>query len=550
MSRNLLIVLLVASVTALPFLLRRTEDAPPARADDRLVIVTPHTEAIRKEFGVAFRDWYRQKTGRSVEIDWRMPGGTSEIVRYLNGQFADAFRDYWTGPLGRSWSGSVHAAFNDPKVEPATTDDATDEPRLARRAFLDSRVSIGIDVFFGGGSFDHARLADRGLLVPSRVVQAHPEWFTQDVFPQSFGGENLRDPKGRWFGAAISSFGLVYNRDALRRCGVDAQPASWADLADPRLRGAVAVADPTKSGSVAKAFEMILQQQMQIALAEAQGRGLLDKAREGEVVSEGWMRGLRLVQKIAANGRYFTDAASKPVLDVAAGDCAAGMAIDFYGRIQEQTLSRRNPAGAGRFAYVTPKGGSSLSADPIAILRGAPHPAVAEAFVEFVLSLEGQKLWMFNPGAPGGPHEVALGRQAVRRELYGPEFATFRTYPRSDPYRDVEGFEYRASLTGRVFNELRLIVKIACIDPHEELRAAWTAILRARKEGRHTAADHALAEMENLDVFRYSAVTGELRSELQAGPLSRLAVEDRLGRHFRAQYVRAAAIANGEPSSR
>ena len=61
----------------------------------------------------------------------------------------------------------------------------------------------------------------------------------------------------------LSSYGMIFNRDSLRRLGFDRAPAQWEDMADPRLAGEVALADPTKSGSVAKAFENIIQQQMQ-----------------------------------------------------------------------------------------------------------------------------------------------------------------------------------------------------------------------------------------------------------------------------------------------
>ena len=91
MSRRILAVLAaMAVVIAIPFALKPKENLL-ARADDSLVIVSPHNEAIRHEFSLAFADHYKRKTGRSVRLDWRLPGGTSEIARYLKGEYYAAF---------------------------------------------------------------------------------------------------------------------------------------------------------------------------------------------------------------------------------------------------------------------------------------------------------------------------------------------------------------------------------------------------------------------------------------------------------------------------
>src|SRR5206468_527977 len=122
---------------------------------------------------------------------------------------------------------------------------------------------------------------------------------------------------------------------------------------------------------------------------------------EARAVREGWHEGMRLIQLIGANARYFTDSSQKPPIDVAAGNCAAGLCIDFYGRQQQEAVLRRD--FSERVGYVSPPGGSANSVDPVALLRGAPHRAAAVLFVEYTLALEGQKLWNFKPGSPGGP---------------------------------------------------------------------------------------------------------------------------------------------------
>src|SRR5690349_20025711 len=102
MKRALLIFALVA-VGALPFLLR-PKQVSVGNADDTVVIVTPHNEAIRYEYSRGFAEWYKQKTGRTVAIDWRVLGGTSEIARFLEREYITAFQNHWTRTLHKPWS--------------------------------------------------------------------------------------------------------------------------------------------------------------------------------------------------------------------------------------------------------------------------------------------------------------------------------------------------------------------------------------------------------------------------------------------------------------
>src|SRR5690606_1804308 len=96
-------------------------------------------------------------------------------------------------------------------------------------------VGIGVDLFFGGGSNDHRIRAQQGFLVPSTVRRDNPQWFEPEVIPQAFAGEEFYDADDRWFGAAVSGFGLIFNRDALRQLGIDRDLDAWSDLALPQL---------------------------------------------------------------------------------------------------------------------------------------------------------------------------------------------------------------------------------------------------------------------------------------------------------------------------
>src|SRR3984885_10892576 len=138
-------------VLAVPFLFRQSETNSNLAEDD-LIIVSPHNEAIRYEFTRAFAAYYLKSTGRSVRIDWRLPGGTTDIVRYLNSEVEASFRNYWTQQLGRPWDREVLEAYTDPNLKGDL--DQGSQGNRARYAFLNSNAGCGIDLLFGGGRFD------------------------------------------------------------------------------------------------------------------------------------------------------------------------------------------------------------------------------------------------------------------------------------------------------------------------------------------------------------------------------------------------------------
>jgi hypothetical protein len=161
LKRGIIILALVATVV-LPFVLRPRQPSPE-QADDTLVIITPHNAAIREEFTLGFRDWYKAKTGRTVFVDWRLVGGTSEITRYLEGEYVASFRSLWTAEPGRAWSTEIQSGFQNGRLAP----DAPATVRQARETFLVSQASCGIDLFFGGGAYDFDRQVQAGRLVDS-----------------------------------------------------------------------------------------------------------------------------------------------------------------------------------------------------------------------------------------------------------------------------------------------------------------------------------------------------------------------------------------------
>jgi iron(III) transport system substrate-binding protein len=506
----------------LPFLLRPKQPAR-ARADDVVVIVTPHNEAIRHEYALGFAAWYRARTGRTVAIDWRVLGGTSEIARYLEGVYDQAFRNFWTGTLKHPWSLEIESSFQSRRAAPS----ASAAAQAARAAFFASSVSSGIDVFFGGGAPDFEQQADAGHFWDSGLLKRHPDWFTDAVIPQTFGGEMFWRADGLWFGSVISSYGIIYNRDALARLGFSSPPTQWSDLGDARFYGEIALCDPTKSGSITMAFENVIQQQMQRQLAVT--------ASSAAAVRAGWMNGLRLIQRIGANARYFTDTSQKPPIDVADGNCAAGLCIDFYGNQEAEAVLRRGDSQ--RLGFSSPPGGTAYSVDPIALLRGAPNRAAGELFIEYAMSLDGQKLWDFKPGVPGGPRDFALRRAPIRRDYYAQSgWKSFRSDPQFDPYAAKERLIYRPQWTGPLFREMAFIIRVMCQDTHGELASAWKAIQAAPEPAR----SQALARLQDNSFVSYDHALTDIKQALASRDKAQeIVLADSLAKRFREQYEAA-----------
>lgn len=488
-TRAAIIFGLLAAIIALPLAMRRTsQTSSPRTADDRLVILTPHNESIRKEFGEAFAAHWKKTTRRSLYIDWRSPGGTSEIRMVLDAGFKAAEE---TG-----------------------------------------RKGIGVDLFFGGGEPDFSGQARKGRLLPLRVFQSSPELFgNSGPIPETFTGERYYPPDHVWVATCISQFGICYNPDVLDRMKIP-YPHAWSDLGDPRYAGSIALADPTKSGSVARTFELLVQGEMQRAIHK-------EGADPATAKAEGWAAGLQLIQRMSANARYFTDSASKVPQDVGQGNAAAGMCIDFYGRSYATELT--STTGRPRVVWIAPTGGTTLSGDPVGVLKGAANEEIAQAFVEYLLTTEAQKIWFGKPGTPGGPKGRALQRAPIRRDLYTTESLAHSTMPKARPYDDPGNFTYRPELTGSSFNTLRQLVKIMCIDSHEEMKSAWLALHAAGMP------EAALAVFNDVSLASYEKF-GAGDAVLNGNDALKAA--DRateIGEWFRANYRKAEAMALAKP---
>jgi iron(III) transport system substrate-binding protein len=535
--RRYLYLVLFAVVLIAPFVLRlavtrgkTTSDSHGDGADapvGRLVIVTPHNQDIRREFARAFDAWHRTKYGRGVAIDYRTPGGTNDIKRLLE----TTYRAY-----------------------------VVDDGNTLR--FRDG-IDADIHLVWGGGdfSFDQElkRLFDRGgkrlgvlqpiALDPKLIAEAFPQPALAGVKLHDAGRDKDGNPTPpTWVGVCLSSFGIVYNPDVYRALDLP-EPARWHDLTHERLAGMIALADPSHSGSAAVAYMMVLQRAMADAeeaifarRPDLKAMPKADLAKDPtyqQAIANGWKNGMSELLLIAANARYFTDSASQVPNDVGNGEAAAGVAIDFYGRVYQESV------GSERCKFVSPAAATAITPDPIAILYGVKGEPLelATHFVEYLLTPEAQRLWILKPGSPGGPQLRSLRRPPARADVYADRKGWADDV---NPFAEAGGFNQRVEWMG-LFTDLRPIWAAAWIDGREALKSAYAAVRRVDDATRRAAliAELSSLPIEMKDVAAQQAERKRIETEKPPGVLEEWKARQRIdwARRFRDHYAALASKA-------
>jgi iron(III) transport system substrate-binding protein len=133
----------------------------------------------------------------------------------------------------------------------------------------------------------------------------------------------------------------------------------------------------------------------------------LEAEEHAHIDAQGW----EWLKKLAANSGIFTARSRDVPSVVAKGEFAVGFAVPSYMAFEEKLAGFDIKFVAPKNAFVTP--------EPMGVLAGAKHPKAARAFVEFLLTERGQRVFMerglfpITPtykvqGPPGSTAELAV----------------------------------------------------------------------------------------------------------------------------------------------
>lgn len=164
--------------------------------------------------------------------------------------------------------------------------------------------------------------------------------------------QDVVDPDGFYVGTRIIPTVIAYNTAA-----IDSPPTSWADLTDSEYAGKITMPNPDVSGAAAYNAAV-----------------WLDNADLGDE----WLVDL------AANKPVIADSNGPVSQAVAAGTQPVGVVVDY--------LVRELKAAGSPIDVAYPTEGVPYVSQPVGIFASTDEQAASEAFVDYLVSAEGQEL--------------------------------------------------------------------------------------------------------------------------------------------------------------
>jgi ABC-type Fe3+ transport system substrate-binding protein len=265
------------------------------------------------------------------------------------------------------------------------------------------------------------------------------------------GAFPINDPEGYFSGFAASGYGIMYNTRYMRANSLPA-PKEWDDLKKPIYFGHVGISAPSRSGTTHLTVETILQ-------------------------GDGWDKGWANLLEIGGNLAQVSDRSFGVPDAVNSGQYGLGIVIDFFG------LSAKASGFPVDFVYPSV---TAIVPANVGIIANAKDPKAAAAFVEFLLSDEGQQILL----------DPKIQRLPVRMATYDKAPAGF-----PNPFKDkslgakvrfdVDLSEGRYAVVNSLYDRL-ITFRL------RELNAAWKAIHDAEAKAKSADAKKLIADARKL----------------------------------------------------
>ncbi len=267
--------------------------------------------------------------------------------------------------------------------------------------------------------------------------------------PEKVGAFPINDPEGYYKGFAASGYGIMWNTRYLKAKKLPV-PKTWADLAKPIYHGHVGMSAPSRSGTTHLTVETLLQ-------------------------GMGWAEGWAMWKAIAGNFKTVTERSFGVPDGVNSGQFGIGIVIDFFG------LSSEASGFPVKFIYPPV---TTLVPANIAIVKSAPHPKAAAAFIEFLLSSDGQEVLL----------DPKIRRLPVNPATYAKAPAGF-----PNPFEDKSigaAVEFDLQLSKNRYNVINSLFDVMVTYRLNDLRAATKAIqdAEAKMAGKSDAAARKLID--------------------------------------------------------
>ena len=312
----------------------------------------------------------------------------------------------------------------------------SDDLKFVESLYKKNPEGIGIDLFFGGGVSPYIRLKKLGYLkryrVPYRILKK---------IPKKCAGIPNYDRSYYWYGVVLSGFGILYNKKVLNYFSLPVAE-TWEDLGKKEYFSLVGAADPRHSGSMHMMYEIILQ-------------------------AYGWKKGWEIILSLSGNTKAFSSSASQVAKDTTIGEVAVSLCIDSYALAQIEMNGEEN------MGFILPENLTVINPDAIGILKGAPHIETAKKFINFLLSYQGQLIWMLKKGVKYGPDKYSLNRFSILPEVYKNPDIKFKSI---NPYKVGKTIKYNFILATKRWNVLNDMIGCFAVDCHPYLKKAWEIV--------------------------------------------------------------------------
>jgi ABC-type Fe3+ transport system substrate-binding protein len=268
---------------------------------------------------------------------------------------------------------------------------------------------------------------------------------------QKVGSYPINDPDGFYVGFAASGYGIMFNTRYMRANNLPA-PREWDDLKNAIYFGHVGISAPSRSGTTHLTVETILQ-------------------------GAGWDKGWATLLEIGGNFAQVSDRSFGVPDAVNSGQYGLGIVIDFFG------LSAKASGFPVEFVYPTV---TAIVPANVGIVANAKNLKAAEAFVEFLLSEEGQQILL----------DPKIQRLPVRLATYA---KAPKGYP--NPFTDArlsKGITFNSELSEKRYALLNSLFDRLITFRLKELTAAWKAIHEAEAKAKSAEARKLIAQARKL----------------------------------------------------